>query len=214
MRYGTGLNGNDILDLYTDSPFGNMTLKWFDIVQRIDCLNDTIENLYRNFYAQKDIREKYFNIGFLADQKFSYTQKYQTEEVIYWLRKTSDELIGLLYLSDYKKRNNKYPNEIKISSIGEFLKANKSFDNILGIHKPFLQDLNNISNAYKHSFINHEVLDFRGRDEIVVFALRLDYNKLANKHQFYTIALTPLLSEFDKMIGTVKQKLAAEFTYR
>ena len=214
MQHGTNLNGNDILDLYTDTPFGNMTLKWFDIVQRIDCLNDTIVSLYKNFALRNDIRVNQANFGILVDPKLSYVQTYQTEEIIYWLRKTTDEFIGLLYLSDYKKTYNKYPSKIKISSIAEYLHSSQSFDNILDPHITFLENLNNVSNAYKHSFINHEVLNYHGENEPLAIALRLDYNRLENGHQFYTLALRSILNEFDLMIGKLKQKLASEFVYR
>jgi hypothetical protein len=207
------LNGDDLLNLYTDTPFGNMTLKWFDIVQRLSHINDTIAKLYQNFYELKEERDNPSRKSFIIDSKKSAGERHFSEEIIYWLRKTTDELIGLLYISYYKRKYKEYPQKLKVSSIGDFLKTTTSFDEVLNSNRQFLKTLNEISNAFKHSFINHETASLRGTNEPVAFALKLDYNNLANKHQFYTVSLASIIENFDALISKIKQKLAVEFTY-
>ena len=68
--------------------------------------------------------------------------------------------------------------------------------------------LNEISNAYKHSFINSEVT-LLGRDEPVVFALALKYNRLDKSPQFHSVALSDVVQQFsgfyERAVGSIAQ---------
>jgi hypothetical protein len=68
--------------------------------------------------------------------------------------------------------------------------------------------LNEISNAYKHSFINSEVT-LLGRDEPVVFALALKYNRLDKSPQFHSVALSDVVQQFsgfyERAVGSIGQ---------
>lgn len=70
----------------------------------------------------------------------------------------------------------------------------------------FLDTLNNVSNAFKHSFINTQ-LSLIGAEEPVVYALGLKRNKLSNAPSFYQVTLTSLISGFNAFFSSIKQKL-------
>jgi len=40
------LNSFDMILLPPDTPYGNLTLKWFDFMQRFDNINDKIDDIY------------------------------------------------------------------------------------------------------------------------------------------------------------------------
>ena len=65
-------------------------------------------------------------------------------------------------------------------------------------HLEFLRLLNDISNAYKHSFVNSELM-LVGRDEPGVYALELKWNDLAN--QTTRFSASPALRERDPVVG-------------
>lgn len=62
-------------------------------------------------------------------------------------------------------------------------------------HIKVLQALNEISNAFKHSFVQSDIT-LIGRDEPFVFALSLRYNKLASGAQFHNVSLALIVQAF------------------
>jgi hypothetical protein len=58
-----------------------------------------------------------------------------------------------------------------------------------------LRALNEIANAFKHSFVQSDITVI-GRDEPCVQALSLDYNKLASNAKFHSVSLAWLVNEF------------------
>ena len=79
------LNVSQILPLPSDTPFGNFALKYLKIVGRIDQVNSLIQDVFSSFslaHQSQGFDENFFRHQLIA------------EEVIYWLRKTADELIS------------------------------------------------------------------------------------------------------------------------
>lgn len=120
------------------------------------------------------------------------------EQAIYLIRKSCDEIISLIWCLDYWKNNNhKYPVEIKCDCIGAVLKQNQEQmltpikDNIW-----ILSLINEISNAFKHSFINSDINLFNYKEPFV-YALALDYNKRSSKPLFYCVELRSVVLAFN-----------------
>lgn len=62
----------------------------------------------------------------------------------------------------------------------------------------FLGNLNAVSNAFKHSFINSDI-NLMGADYPVVYALGLSRNNLENSPEFYALAFGDIIQDFDAL---------------
>jgi hypothetical protein len=197
--YKEHFNVAHFLNLPTDSDFGNLTVSWMDIVTRFECINDSIVQIYQDF--DNLYTNKKSSMIFL-DQ--AYKQKLLIEQIFYWLRKSADEIISILYLLDYFKTHKKYPKKINTSSIGDVLKSEGPIKKALSKHVDHLQILNEISNAYKHSFLNSQINDRRGSEYPVVFSCNLHHNDLKNKPEFHIHDLRKILNAYNMFLIETK----------
>jgi hypothetical protein len=194
------LNFAQMLHLPEQTPFGNLALKWMKIVSRLIRLNRMILEAYH-----------------LHDLAASSTQHltpspieelpHFLEEIVYWLRKTADELIGLSFLCEAYICSGSLPNKVNIDSIGRLINGSHlALQTQFASHLVNLRLLNDISNAYKHSFINSD-LNFIGLYEPVLFALTLQHNDLSKNDAFVGIALGEVVCNFDAFFQTAKSYL-------
>ena len=174
-----------LLPLPADTPFGNLALKYVTIIQRLDYINVMVRMVYQSF---ERARTQNFSRDILNHALLS-------EQVIYWLRKTVDDLIGLHHVLAYREEAGCYPRRVAPDSIGRLLQQ-KDVPPLYTGHVPFLNTLNDIANAYKHSFVNSD-LTLMGRDEPIVYALGLRQNDLSNEPTFHAIPLQQVVFQFD-----------------
>ncbi|WP_298904496.1 hypothetical protein [uncultured Nostoc sp.] len=66
--------------------------------------------------------------------------------------------------------------------------------------------LNEVSNAYKHSFINSEISSI-GTEEPYVFALALKKNDLGNQPEFHSVPFAELVVGFDSFFQDSVEEL-------
>ena len=174
-----------------NSPYGNFQLKFMKIIQRLDEANRKIIDSYK-FWGACKTPDGFPAIGAYEQHIFS------NEEAIYMLRRAADELVSLIWcLSKYEETNN-YPTKIKIDCLGAVLSQNA--ENRLKVFEPhiaIMTILNEIANAFKHSFINsdHSLL---GVDEPCIHALALDYNKLASEPIFHNVSLSGVVEKYNE----------------
>ena len=209
-KYNSHFTADLFVNLNSDSDFGNLTLTYMQIVVRIECVNCQIIELYQKFNRDKQKRETESNEMFTLEDQ--YLDIMLTEQIFYWLRKTTDELISLISICADFKESGSYPKKIKISSIGEFLKLKKPFIEVVEKNKELLKLLNEISNTYKHSFINPQIMSLKGSEYPVVFAYNLQYNNLKSGANFIQIELKQFLNNYDKFLFEVKNYLIENFT--
>jgi hypothetical protein len=208
-KYKTHFNQEQFISLNADSDFGNLNLNYSQIVIRIECVNSQIIDLYHKFYIEKHKRETEGFAMYNLDE--SYLNIMVTEQIFYWLRKTTDEIISLISLCTDFKSNGKYPKKIKVSSIGEFLKLKTPFIEVIEENKDLLKLLNEISNTFKHSFINPQIMAYKGSEYPVVFAYNLHYNDLKNEAKFIQIELKKFLNDYDKFLLEIKNYIEENF---
>ncbi len=108
---GEPLHAKHMLPLPADTPFDNLSLKYTQIVERLDHVNLSVQKAFASFDAAK--AQDFF--GGLTEHALL------AEEVIYWLRKTADEVIGLLYVLAQRESTGSYPNRVDPDSIGALL---------------------------------------------------------------------------------------------
>jgi len=122
---------------------------------------------------------------------------FSNEEAIYMLRRAADELVSLIWCLSKYEETNQYPTKIKIDCVGSLLAQNEGSQN--SIFKPHLEImtlLNEIANAFKHSFINsaHTLL---GENEPCIHALSLNYNKLSSEAVFHNVSLKFVVEKYN-----------------
>lgn len=188
------LNVVHMLPLPADTPFGNMAAKYSDIVLRLDHVNLLIREVFRGYARAK-----------AADDGSITHHLLLAEELVYWIRKTADELIALVHILNERQSSGAYPERIDPDGIGPLL-ALKNIPAWAQPHCGFLRLLNEISNAYKHSFINSDAM-LVGRDEPGVYALSLKRNDLEKETTLYNIRLTELVVRFDAFFQSALAEL-------
>lgn len=191
---GDPLHLNNFLPLPANSPFGNLALKYIKVFQHLDHANHTILRVYAQHVALRtDPASPYISSHLLFQ-----------EEIVYWLRQASDELISLTSVLDVWQRSGACPETVPIDCIGALIAGD--IPSRYSQSLEFLDTLNNVSNAYKHSFINTQ-LSLVGADEPVVYALGLKRNKLANNPSFYQVTLASLIRGFNVFFQSITQEL-------
>ena len=199
------LHANDLISFAADIPYANLTLKYTQIIQRIDYINTKIKFVYLSY--KKNITDKpHLELANISEHSFI------IEEIIYWLRITSDELISLLYVCKYFNKEKTHPKKIKFEKIDDLLKnKNSELSKLLTNYLSSLETLNNISNAYKHSFVNSQ-LNIIGGHEPIVPALSLLYNNTSNQIKFHSIELAKVINDFDIFFGFTDKYIRTHFS--
>lgn len=182
--------------LPNDSPYGNLLLKGMNIVRRIDRVNLEIERVFASYVhpTKQDINDPRQDI--LEHQVYE-------EQVVYWLRKTADELISLAYVIDEWKRTGGWPQSVQVDSIaGLNGKISKEMEELFAPHAGLLSTLNEVANAFKHSFINTDITVV-GAEYPVVFALALKRNKLSERSMFHSVSFQQMIEAFSSFYNQV-----------
>jgi hypothetical protein len=117
-----------------------------------------------------------------------------------------------MYVCKYFDKNQTHPNKIKFEKIDDLLKNQNSELSIIFVsYLRSLENLNSISNAYKHSFVNSQ-LNIIGEFEPIVPALSLLYNNTNNPIKFYSIELAKIINDFSDFFVFTDNYLRAEFS--
>lgn len=206
--YGANFMITDALSLPSDTPFGNLSLTYHEIMVRLECLNELIGSLYTGFYNHQALLK---SRGGWSTSSESFKHRFEIEQVIYWLRKTADEFISILYVLKYfKEHDNTYPDQIQIASIGKLLKTHEILDERLLKHLKLLNIVNEISNGYKHTLINAQTHSYRGANEPVVFALYA-HNDVKSIPRYHQRSLRAILESYNKFLIDVKLILESKY---
>lgn len=194
-----------------DSPYGNLQLKQMKLCMRLDEANRRLRDSYRFWrIAVKP--------GIISPNPYE-QHVFSTEEAIYLMRRATDELISMIWCLNEFEKLREYPKKIEIDSIGALLgrieRQSSKDSQILEIfepHRGILKALNEISNAFKHSFINSDIT-LIGRDEPCIHALALRYNKLESNAEFHNVTLQQIVAEYNSFYKEAMQWLM-EFSKR
>jgi hypothetical protein len=184
-----------------DTPYGNFELKYMKLISRLDEINRKISE---SFYYWRLCRVE----GILPPGAFD-KHVFANELAIYMLRRATDELISLIWCLAKFEEDGVYPSKIKVDCIGAVLAASPiERHDVFNGHTEFLESLNDISNAFKHSFINsdHTLL---GRYEPCVHALGLTHNKLTSEATFYNASLSSIAKKFSEFFQASRSWLIA-----
>lgn len=198
-RHGEPLNIVQAIPLPANTPFGNLSRKFIAILERLDHVNGIVQRVFSTYQSAKANP-----LGRLSIMHHALL----AEETMYWMRKTADELIGLVAFLAERVATSAWPTRLAPFPIDDVLRTDAPPAWIVP-HIDFLRLFNDVSNAYKHSFVNSE-LSLIGRDEPGVYALGLKWNDL-NKSQpvLYNIRFAELVKRFDSFYQTACDQLRA-----
>ena len=196
-RHGEPLNVTQMLPLPADTPFGNLAAKFMMILERLDHVNGIVQQVFGTYEAAKATP-----LGRLSIMHHALL----AEETVYWMRKTADEVIGLVAFLAEREAAGKWPTSLAPFPIADVLKKPPAW---VRAHLSFLSLLNEVSNAYKHSFVNSD-LNLIGRDEPGVYALALRNNNLEeNEPRLHNIRFAELVTRFDSFFQAACDQLRA-----
>ena len=209
LKYNDNYMGNDILNLPQSIKYGNMTLKYISILDRQKEINFLINECYTIFnkFSNKQIYNSDTEIEIFNLSNFISRYYFVLEYITYNVRRTVDELISLIYYLNYIKNNNgTEPNKIDIDKIGSLINSNegqslKNQVNFFTQHDVFMNYLNDLSNAFKHSFVNSESSTLIGKDKPTINALNLHYNNSSNNKEFYSIYLDDFITCYNSFFN-------------
>jgi len=198
-------NACSIFWLPPNSPYGNFQLKQMKLCMRLDEANRRLLDSFHFWLAAS-------KPGIISANAYE-RHVYANEQVIYMMRRAADELISMIWCLNEFEKHKTYPKKIKIDSIGALLRLkDNQMPDIFRPHKGILQALNEIANAFKHSFINSDIT-LIGCDEPCVHALALNYNNLESGAKFHNVTLQQIVSEFNSFYVDAMQWLK-EFSKR
>lgn len=190
--------------------YGMHNLRFTDLAAIHIFLNTLLKNVYIEHAVSKEERESDTYYTFDVSH---YTYKLNIETVIYWLRKTADELISLLYYIHHIKAHKTEPERISIDCIGKLLNDSSSINESMSSHLKFLSDLNDVSNCYKHSFVNRETYHLIGIEEPTVVGLQVKKNNSSNPYIFHNYFLRDIINEYNIFFKSIRKKLQDLYPY-
>jgi hypothetical protein len=189
-------NANLLFWLPADSPFGNFQLKLHKLSERVDELNRKIKeafSLWTQCRSNRMVLPGHFQ-----------RHVYAIEDCVYLMRRVADEIIALVHCLAVFEFSGQYPTGIDVDEIGDLMKAQRESSvgavqviSIFEPHLPALATLNDIANAFKHSFINSDHT-LMATEEPCIHALHLKHNRLPSGPQFYNVRLADSVLRFDR----------------
>lgn len=196
----------DLIPTFPESNnWGNLSNKFAFILYRLDYDNRLLKSIFEKI---ADYKENFNKRNGLNTHETSIVPFIEIIHVISDLRMIIDEIIALLYILEKRAELSDYPDTIDIDSIGTLLdkldKGEQKYLQFFKDYKDFLRLVNDITNTYKHSFINDHIIFFRQLDVPTVYAMKSAKHKNRNKFDknANTLISNPLedvVSEFNKM---------------
>lgn len=206
---------DDIPEFSFSKYWGNLSNKVLFIFSRLDYLNDILVSICE--------KVEIYNINLkkrngLTTNKVKISPYIEIIHVVSDLRMIVDELIALLYIVEKREVLGDYPNKIELECIGDLLgkwHENKFDDvNFFIDYKIFLKNVNDITNTYKHSFINDHIIFYRQLEKPTVYAIR-NFNKEFDirKNKLIAIPLEDIVNDFNIMFKEYRV-LLKKMTYK
>lgn len=174
-------------------PYVNLEKKFIKLISDLDIVN---KNLTESYILWNKITNNTANIDpeLIVFNSFYHTKLSKLNEYIAFdLKKFIDEVLATICVIKNKIDNDK----LEISSIGNYLNSHDNtyneFDEFLDLFKK----LNDIINAYKHSYANTDFFAF-GKDENCFTALYSKHNDFSKDLELYCVSVNYIVNEFNK----------------
>ena len=181
-------------------------------MQRLEYQNEILNSIYKEV-------EKYNERLKKRDSYIMVNEVKPYIEIIHLvsdLKMILDELISLFYILEKYKIDGDYPRKIRISSIGELLTEHEKEESTkLLFFKPyieFLQNINEVTNSYKHSFVNSDILFYRQLNEPIVYAGKNHFNNFDRPRTLISIPLKEIILNFNRMFKEYREHIKNHYS--
>lgn len=193
----------DFFWLPPNTPFGNLTTKIVAVGQRLAHANVRLQEFYTCWQIamvaamEHDASPEDVDTRILSYGNNFVQYQYAGEEAVAAIRRCADELVTLIwYLTQYDETG-QLPEKIKVDMIGSFLP--KSQELLNNKHDAFLEELQRLSNAHKHSFAQSDA-HIIGADEPCVYLLSYPRNNRTKDCEFVVVPMHQLVDEFNAFL--------------
>lgn len=192
---------DDIPEFSASENWGNLSSKVSFIFSRLDYSNNTLVSICEKV---KIYNENLKKRNGLNSKEITITPFIEIIHIMSDLRMIIDELIALLYIVERREVLGDYPSKIEIECIGDLLSKwnEKKYDDVKFFidYKEFLKNVNDITNTYKHSFINDHIIFYRQLEKPTVFAIKNSKGEFdKQKNKLISIPLEDIVFDFNKM---------------
>jgi hypothetical protein len=200
-KLGEFLNVRMLINYPSNTPFGNLNLVQMEVVGRVDYINSQLTRLYQEYRTYIPELNGFVDLDILWF-------RLRIEEIMYWIRKTADNLIALSWvLGEYLKTGG-FPKKIAVDCIGGLLDRLKkdgqpSHIEFFRPHAVILKLINDISNTYKHHFVNHDNVNVLGVEGPTVYWTSMDRNDSQNCPRFQGVTLSEPVAGISRLLGVV-----------
>jgi hypothetical protein len=177
-RFDSTLLAQDYFWLPPDTPFGNLSAKFFSIGMRLGHVNTRLDEAYSYWWVWKrtQLTPQPTDADIVTGGTSLKLHLFATEEAVAGMRRCADELVATIWYLEKYIEDGTYPSEIKIDMIGGAVRKCQPAS-ILTDHKDFLDFLNRLSNALKHSFADSDST-LIGNDQPRATAINYEHNKI------------------------------------
>lgn len=192
-KRGETLHISQLLHSVTTSNGENLALANIAIIQLIEYLNNHIEQLNRDFADLKMVLGQSIDIS-----DHIYKTNADTEILAYLLKTILDKVIVLKAVST---------DELQIDCIGALLHGGKIDTFCGGIflpYKDFLETINGLHNAYKHTFSNLQLINIVPSIEPCMFAVYKMHNSTRTPTKFYHLICSNAVDQFCMVLESSK----------
>lgn len=170
-------------------PYANLEIKYMRLICDLDITNQFIKELYF-IWKQITTNSKLF----IHYNTYLFTKLQKLNQyIIFDLKHFVDETISTIWIL----YNHPQDDSILICDTGDYLKdGNKEFK-ILDKYRDFFQELNDLFNSYKHSYLDNLSLAL-GKLEPCFTAIWSKNKKLLSSEKFICISVSHILTEFNQ----------------
>ncbi|HEY4081179.1 MAG TPA: hypothetical protein VGM81_10800 [Burkholderiaceae bacterium] len=192
-----GWDPNDGIWLPTETDLGNLAVKHLRLMELLAHVNVRLCQL-------EEVRSGNNGPSDFTTPSVARVDLMQ-EEIVYWLRRAADEVIGLDSVVNAWSKSGRWPNSVNPDCIGQLL-GNEAALAPFADSREFLRCLNDISNAHKHSFFAAQVRPFGARQGLVL-AIGLKRNDLDNELETLSTDLGELVEGFNRFFKVTTDRL-------
>lgn len=185
-------------------------MKFFSIGMRLGHANVRLEESCSHWQAFIRVRSSHqpTDQDIVTANIFMKFHLFTTEETVAGIRHCADEFVATIWYLEKYVEDGTYPSTMKIDMIGEAV-AKKQPESILANHQEFLDFLNRLSNALKHSFADSDST-LIGSDQPRVTAINFPRNRIrvnGPSPQLIDAPLGELVASFNEFLSTCFARL-------
>jgi hypothetical protein len=212
------LNARRMLPCPTDTPFGNLNRAEMELIARVDFINVRLRELYQAWEKFDEDRKAGFPDkrdpgfyrrmnGVVPHEALWY--RLRIEEIVYWIRKTTDTLVALSWILGDRRSTGRFPTCIMVDSIGKVLSKLRASGQgphieLFRPHESTLRMINDISNTYKHHFVNYDTNLIFGELGPTAYWISMEQNDAQKSVQFNGVLVCDLVARFGRLWADVR----------